>query len=99
MLYTLSLHDALPILLLLPALEPEDLGDGVGGLGARDRRRREELEVVLLGRVVEAEAEQAGDRLAAEAGRNREAGRPGARDESGRGVGEADRAQQPRVEL
>src|SRR5215218_685335 len=47
--------------------EAQDPRGGVRGLGARDRVARKELEVVLGRRVVRAQAEQARDRLGAEA--------------------------------
>jgi len=50
----------------LAALEAQHLRRGVGGLGACGRFLRLELEIVLRGRVVEAQSEQARDHLGAE---------------------------------
>ena len=77
----------------------EDLRGRVGGFRARHRVARQELEVVLLGGMVGAQAEQARHGLGAEAGRNREAGCAGAVAEGGRRVGELERAHEPCVEL
>ena len=62
----------------LVAVELEDLRRRVGGLGAARRVGRPQLERVVRGGVVEAEAEEAGDDLGAEAARNLEARGAGA---------------------
>src|SRR6185503_7335070 len=53
--------------LRLPALEAQDLGYGVGGLGAGDRVGGKKLEVVVSGGMVRAQPEQPRDGLGAEA--------------------------------
>src|SRR5215210_2044463 len=86
-------------LILLPTREVEQPGQRVGGLGARRRIVEAELERVLGGGVVEAEPEEAGDRLGADTLLRREprtAER--ARDGAGR-VAEAEEADEGRVEL
>src|SRR4029079_6672843 len=60
--------------LLLPDAEEQDWRSRVGGLRPGHRIRRQELEVVVLRRMVRAQPEQARDRLGAEACRDLEAG-------------------------
>jgi len=74
--------------LLLRAAEPEDLCRGKGSLGARCLVGRQQLEIVVGGRVIGAQAEQAGDRLGAEARGRREPGGANLVREERRGIGE-----------
>src|SRR5215210_6499496 len=85
--------------LLLPTAEAQDPRDRVGGLCARHGLGGKELEVVLPGGVVRAQAEQPGDRLGAEARRGDEARRSAAVAERLRCVPQTEDADEARVEL
>ena len=84
---------------LLPAGEVEQAGERVRGLGARRRVVEAELERVVGCGVVEAEAEQAGDRLGACAGLRRQARIPERRRHRAGGVAQAEEADECCVEL
>ena len=93
-----KLEALLPRALDLPAREAEHPRGGVRGLGARGRVGREQLEVVLAGRVVRPELETPCDDLVAEPGGRLEAGRAGAEVEAVGRVGEAERAHEAGVQ-
>ena len=79
--------------------EAEDLRRGVGGLGARRRVLRAQLEVVLGGGVVDAEPEQPRDDLGAEAAGTFEPGGPRALRELGAAFERPSAVTSRRVEL
>ena len=84
---------------LLPAGEVEQPGERVRGLGARRRIVQAELEHVLVGRMVQAEAEQACDRLGAGTCLRLQAGvAERGRDRAG-GITEPEKADERGVEL
>ena len=85
--------------LRLPAPEAQHLGHRIRRFRPRHGVVREELEVVVLRRVVRAEAEKAGNCLGAEPGGDAQAGIPGAREHRRGCIRELQSLDQTRVEL
>ena len=79
---------ALPLVRNAPSVEPDELCEGVGGLGTCGPVAGPELEPVVRARVVVPEAQQASDDLHADALRRIEARRPELRPNAAGGVAE-----------
>ena len=82
-----------------PSAEAQHLRDRVRRFRARHGTAREKLEVVVLRRVVRAQAEEAGNGLGAETGRDAQPGITCAREDGRGGIRQLQRLHEPRIEL